>query len=69
MPAVHHLSQLGVPLYITETGVADTGDERRPIMIETYMAQVLLLCCDCAVHELCITCAPLRPALGLRSHL
>ena len=40
VPAVHHLSQLGVPLYITETGVADSGDERRPPMIESYMEQV-----------------------------
>jgi hypothetical protein len=30
---------VGVPIYITETGVADTGDERRAIMIQTYMEQ------------------------------
>lgn len=24
--AIHHLSKVGVPIYITETGVADTGD-------------------------------------------
>ncbi|PSC70754.1 glycoside hydrolase [Micractinium conductrix] len=38
--AVHHMSQLGVPIYITETGVADVGDERRPVLIDTYMQQI-----------------------------
>lgn len=38
--AVHHMSQLGCPVYITETGVADSGDERRPLMIEGYMQQI-----------------------------
>lgn len=38
--AIHHLSKVGLPIYITETGVADTGDERRPLMIQSYMEQV-----------------------------
>ncbi|EFN55966.1 hypothetical protein CHLNCDRAFT_145286 [Chlorella variabilis] len=38
--AVHHMSKLGVPIYITETGVADVGDERRPLMLQSYMEQV-----------------------------
>lgn len=38
--AIHHLSKLGAPIYITETGVADAGDELRPVMIQTYMEQV-----------------------------
>lgn len=38
--AVHHMSKLGVPVYITETGVADSGDERRPVMIQNYMEQI-----------------------------
>lgn len=40
MLAVHHMSKLGVPIYITETGVADVGDERRPLMLQSYMEQV-----------------------------
>jgi hypothetical protein len=42
--AVDFMSRLGVPMYITETGVADAGDERRPVMIQTYMEQVGLPC-------------------------
>ena len=38
--AVHHMSKLGVPIYITETGVADAGDELRPLMIQSYMEEV-----------------------------
>ena len=34
------MSRLGVPIYITETGVADQGDALRPQMIEGYMAAV-----------------------------
>lgn len=38
--AVHHMCKLGVPVYITETGVADINDDRRPQMINSYMAEV-----------------------------
>lgn len=38
--AIHHLSAVGAPIYITETGVADRGDELRKECIEGYMAQV-----------------------------
>lgn len=33
-------TQLEIPIYITETGVADHGDRVRPIMIQSYMAAV-----------------------------
>ena len=38
--AIHHLSAVSVPIYITETGVADRGDALRAEMIDGYMAQV-----------------------------
>lgn len=38
--AIRGLSVLGLPIYITETGVADAGDSLRPQMIQTYMAEV-----------------------------
>lgn len=40
MAAVQGMSRLGVPIYITETGVADVKDERRALMIDTYFKQV-----------------------------
>lgn len=40
MTAFEGVSKLGVPIYITETGVADKGDSLRPQMIETYMSQI-----------------------------
>lgn len=38
--AIEDVSSLGVPIYITETGVADKGDELRPVVIQTYFEQV-----------------------------
>mmetsp|Transcript_10072 Transcript_10072/g.28907 ORF Transcript_10072/g.28907 Transcript_10072/m.28907 type:complete len:528 (+) Transcript_10072:287-1870(+) len=38
--AVSHLSELGVPMYITETGVADRDDVFRERHIKDYMDQV-----------------------------
>lgn len=38
--AVHGVSSLGVPIYITETGVADDGDALRPQCIQSYMSAV-----------------------------
>ncbi|KAL4538341.1 hypothetical protein Ndes2437B_g01352 [Nannochloris sp. 'desiccata'] len=38
--AVHGVSQLGVPIYITETGVADDGDSVRPQFIQSYMSAI-----------------------------
>lgn len=34
------LSELGVPIYITETGIADEKGDRRPIFFETYFAEM-----------------------------
>ncbi len=38
---MQHYSAVGVPLYITETGCPDPTDTVRPIMIATYMPQVV----------------------------
>ena len=40
LTAVAGVSQLGVPIYITETGVADDGDALRPQCIQSYMSAV-----------------------------
>jgi len=38
--AVAHVSKLGVPMYITETGIADRDDRHRAHHIRAYMEQV-----------------------------
>lgn len=38
--ALKGVAVLGVPIYITETGVADKGDSIRPQMIQSYMSAV-----------------------------
>jgi len=38
--ACHRIGTLGIPIYITETGVADAGDALRPQMIQSYMAAI-----------------------------
>ena len=38
--ALDGISELGVPVYITETGCADRGDAVRPVMIETYFSAI-----------------------------
>jgi beta-glucosidase/6-phospho-beta-glucosidase/beta-galactosidase len=38
--AVHAVSKLGVPIYITETGAADAGDDVRAECVESYMAAI-----------------------------
>lgn len=38
--ALKGVSTLGIPIYITETGVADKGDSIRPQMIQSYMATI-----------------------------
>ena len=40
LQAVHGVSRLGIPIYITETGVADAGDSVRPQFIQSYMAAI-----------------------------
>ena len=41
LEVIHRIStSLDIPIYITETGVADRGDKVRPIMIQTYMSAV-----------------------------
>lgn len=42
LQACRVMSVVGVPMYITETGVADLDDTRREQMFDTYFAQV---CC------------------------
>ena len=52
------LSELGVPIYITETGIADEKGDRRPIFFETYFAEVLHASHACVaaalLHELAL---------------
>lgn len=38
--ACNSISELGIPIYITETGVADSGDTVRPQMIQSYMSAI-----------------------------
>lgn len=38
--ALEGIKPLGIPVYITETGVADKGDAVRPVMIQTYMSAI-----------------------------
>ncbi|KAI8104603.1 hypothetical protein M9434_003157 [Picochlorum sp. BPE23] len=38
--ALEGISVLNIPIYITETGVADSGDSVRPVMIQTYMSAI-----------------------------
>jgi len=38
--AVQHMSQLNVPMYITETGIADRDDTHREHHIQQYMQQI-----------------------------
>ena len=33
-------SKYGIPMYITETGIADIKDDRRAIMIDSYFKAV-----------------------------
>ena len=34
------VAELGVPIYITETGIADAKGDRRAIFLDTYVPQV-----------------------------
>ncbi len=38
--ALKGISVLGVPIYITETGISEKGDEFRPKMIQSYFEEV-----------------------------
>jgi beta-glucosidase len=38
--AIKEMSHLGVPLYITETGIADARDDRRESFIKSYMGAI-----------------------------
>ena len=38
--ALDGIKELDIPIYITETGCADKGDDVRPIMIETYFSAI-----------------------------
>lgn len=39
--AIQRCSEFGIPMYITETGIADSRDDRRALMIDTYFKAVL----------------------------
>mmetsp|Transcript_19157 Transcript_19157/g.34659 ORF Transcript_19157/g.34659 Transcript_19157/m.34659 type:complete len:500 (-) Transcript_19157:424-1923(-) len=39
--AIERCSEFGLPMYITETGIADAKDDRRALMIDAYMKAVL----------------------------
>ena len=34
------VAELGVPIYITETGIADAKGDRRAVFLDTYVPQV-----------------------------
>jgi hypothetical protein len=34
------MSTLNVPVYITETGIADAAGDRRPLWLQTYIPEV-----------------------------
>ena len=38
--SIAHASSLGLPVYVTETGLADRQDDRRADLADTYWAQV-----------------------------
>ena len=40
MQGIKALSKIGVPIYITETGIADAKEDRRPEFFQTYFAEV-----------------------------
>lgn len=35
------MSTLNVPIYITETGIADAAGDRRPLWLQTYIPEVI----------------------------
>ncbi|GLC35844.1 hypothetical protein PLESTB_000500300 [Pleodorina starrii] len=39
--AIKRCSEFGIPMYITETGIADSRDDRRSIMIDAYFKEVM----------------------------
>ncbi|EFJ42987.1 hypothetical protein VOLCADRAFT_107029 [Volvox carteri f. nagariensis] len=39
--AIKRCSEFGIPMYITETGIADSRDDRRAIMIDAYFKEVM----------------------------
>ncbi len=40
MQGLQRMSALDVPIYITETGIADAAGDRRPLWLETYIPEV-----------------------------
>ena len=40
MQGLRQMSALDVPMYITETGIADAAGDRRPLWLETYVPEV-----------------------------
>lgn len=41
MQGLQEMSTLEVPIYITETGIADAKGDRRPLWLQTYIPEVL----------------------------
>lgn len=39
--AIDLVSRLGVPIYVTETGIADSKDDRRAAFLDAYMGQIV----------------------------
>ena len=40
MQGLQRMGALDVPIYITETGIADAAGDRRPLWLETYIPEV-----------------------------
>ncbi len=45
------MSTLNVPIYITETGIADAAGDRRPLWLQTYIPEVTLQSSTCSPLE------------------
>lgn len=44
------MSTLNVPIYITETGIADAAGDRRPLWLQTYIPEVMLYYLNIFLH-------------------
>jgi hypothetical protein len=57
------MSTLNIPVYITETGIADAKGDRRPLWLQTYIPEVPALPPVPAKPISCIPVAPLACCL------
>jgi len=55
---LQEMSTLEVPIYITETGIADAKGDRRPLWLQTYIPEVLspVAECTCSLPSFSVLC-------------